>query len=74
MTQPREFSYASFMIRLWRLGTSDTPAAVNHWQCEVEQIQSGQQWKFYSIEEMLQFLEKYTDQSECKNQFFTNFE
>jgi hypothetical protein len=74
MTQSSEFWYASFLVRLWRLGKSDPPAVLNHWQCEIEQIQSGQQWRFYSLEEMLKFLEKYTDQIEDKNQFFTNSE
>jgi hypothetical protein len=51
-------TYLSFLVRLW---CENEPAASDpcpQWQGEVEHIQSGQQWKFNSLDELLEFLRR----------------
>ena len=50
--------YASFMIRLWREKSPGPPQATGDWQGEVEHIQSGRQWRFYGLDELLGWLRR----------------
>ena len=50
--------YASFMIRLWRETGPGPPQATGDWQGEVEHIQSGRQWRFDSLDELLGWLRR----------------
>lgn len=51
-----EFVYASFLIRLWRQTGPLSEVNPGDWQSEVEHIQSGQRWKFHTLEDLLIFL------------------
>ena len=69
-----EFAYASFLIRLWR---QTGPLDLNHpggWQSEVEHIQSGQRWKFGTLEDLLGFLRQQADEMEGMKKFVSGFE
>lgn len=47
--------YASFLIRLWC--TSDSPdSSSDGWLSEVQHIQSGRSWNFYSLHALVDFL------------------
>ena len=60
MAQPvSEPSYRSFLVRLWQAEASATPAT---WQGEVAHIQSGAQWHFASLHELLVFLAQQADE------------
>ncbi len=59
MTQGMQ--YASMIVRLWRLAGKSENAMPVRWQGEVEQIQSGQTWKFSSFEQLVEFLKKQVD-------------
>jgi hypothetical protein len=49
-------SYLSFLIRMWCESIAEEPGSVQDWQGEIEHIQSGRQWQFRTIEELVQFL------------------
>jgi len=44
----------SFLIRLWREAGADPSFA--DWHCEIEHIQTGQRWRFDTLDELLDFL------------------
>ena len=48
--------YKSFLLRLWRKNTDQSPQA--NWEAEIEHIQSGARWEFGTLEEMLEFLQR----------------
>jgi hypothetical protein len=54
-------SYASFLVRLWRKGEPKLPGDTGGWQGEVEHIQSGQQWSFDTLEELLSVLRRQAE-------------
>ena len=52
-----EFTYASFMVRLWR-DPADTagPEQEPVWVGELESIQTGRTWQFQDLEPLLALL------------------
>lgn len=52
----RSVEYASFLIRLWREVGRDQPSPTSDWHSDVEHIQTGEQWKFDTLEGLLSFL------------------
>jgi hypothetical protein len=60
--------YASFMIRLWRENDPQSPAPKSDWLAEVEHIQSGEHWKFNTLDDLLAFL-----QVQCNYSTHPNF-
>ncbi len=48
--------YTSFLIRLWCEQNLEQPGMAVGCCSEVEHIQSGQRWRFVSLDEMLDFL------------------
>ena len=55
--------YVSFLVRLWREGDPDGPAA--GWQGEVEQIQTSQRWTFRTLEGLFDFLRQATEETDA---------
>ena len=51
--------YTSFLLRLWHENESQGQAG--DWQGEIENIQSGQKWKFEKASELLEFLRQQVD-------------
>lgn len=74
MSPAVEFSYASFLIRLWRQTGPLKEQGSNQWQSEVEHIQSGQRWKFNTIEELLDFMRQQAEGLEEIKRFISEFE
>lgn len=60
MSMPIE--YTSFLIRLWRELNPDLHALPAEWQGEAEHIQSGQCWTFGTLDELLGFLRRQTEE------------
>ncbi len=56
MSPPIE--YMSFLIRLWREAEAAAGSASAEWHCEVEHIQTGQRWRFDTLDELLDFLRR----------------
>ncbi|MCE7979779.1 MAG: hypothetical protein DYG89_01190 [Caldilinea sp. CFX5] len=54
--------YASFLIRLSATRAKVGPV-VDDWQGELQHIQSGQRWRFATLDDLLAFLRLYT--AEC---------
>ncbi len=50
--------YTSFLIRLWREQNPAQAGAAVGCCSEVEHIQSGQRWRFASLDEMLDFIQQ----------------
>ena len=57
---PTPIEYASFLVRLWREQNPGAPEPDAAWRSEVEHIQSGQQWAFGTLDELLDFLRGQT--------------
>jgi len=57
-------AYVSFLIRLWREDDLDPTAPAAEWKAQVEHIQSGRQWTFRTVEEMLAFLRRQVNATE----------
>jgi len=74
MPQNIEFAYASFLIRLWRQTNPAYGAGSRDWQSEVDHIQSGQRWKFTTVDDLLNFLRQSTEDSEVMRSFLSGFE
>ena len=74
MSPTVEFAYASFLIRLWRQTGPLNPDLTGDWQSEVEQIQTGQRWKFTTLEELLNFMRQQADEMEGMKKFISEFE
>lgn len=62
MSTPIE--YASFLVRLWREAGPNGCEHIIDWQSEVEHIQTGRRWKFHTVDELLSFLRRQTDEPE----------
>ncbi len=58
---PVRQKYASFLIRMWREVDPAAPDAAAEWRGEIEHIQSGQRWRFVSIEALLACLRLQTE-------------
>jgi len=54
-------TYASYLVRLWRQPVAESDGAVE-WQGEVEHIQSGQQWRFECLPDLLTLLRVQADE------------
>ena len=61
MPQNIQFAYASYLIRLWRQTGPLNPDHPGDWQSEIEHIQSGQRWKFNTLDDLLVFLRQQPD-------------
>ena len=53
--------YVSFMIRLWREKCPEPPETTADWQGEVEHIQTGRRWSFDTLDELLCFLRRQSE-------------
>lgn len=69
-----EFAYASFLIRLWRQTGPLNPERPGDWQSEVEHIQSGQHWKFTTLDELLDFMRQQAEDMDGMKKFVPGFE
>ena len=58
-----ETEYVSFLVRMWREEDPEQPGRFGDWQGEVEHIQSGRQWSFVRLEELLEFLRRQTEET-----------
>jgi len=56
--------YASFLIRLWREAAADPAEVTADWHSEVEHIQTGERWSFDTLDAMLGFLRRGTENPE----------
>ena len=61
--------YASFLIRVWRetgprCDALEECVAPQDWQGEVEHIQTGERWSFSTLDELLGFLRRQTENPE----------
>jgi hypothetical protein len=74
MPQTIEYSYASYLVRLWRQSLLEGGACCNDWQSEVDHIQSGQRWTFGTLDDLLLFLRQKTEESEERRSFISRFE
>jgi hypothetical protein len=54
--------YASFLVRLWRETAADARQLTADWQSEVEHIQTGERWSFSTLEELLEFLRRESEE------------
>jgi hypothetical protein len=59
MSEPA--TYVSFLVRLWREPSQETPAPPADWHCEAECIQTGQRWTFTTLEELLDLLLRWME-------------
>ena len=66
--------YASFLIRLWRQTGPLNPDRPGEWQSEIEHIQTGQRWKFSTLEELLDFMRQQAGEMEGMKKFISEFE
>jgi hypothetical protein len=58
-------TYFSFIVRIWRERSLTHPEIVKPgWQGEVEQIQTGEQWTFETLDEMLRFFRRRKEEME----------
>ncbi len=53
--------YMSFVIRLWRESSPQPGGLPTSWQIEAEYIQTGQVWKFETLNELFDFLQQQTE-------------
>lgn len=54
-------TYVSFLVRLWRERSPESPAPPTDWHSEVEHIQSGRRWSFSTLDELLAFLRRQAE-------------
>ena len=54
--------YLSFLVRLWREGDPDGPAA--GWHGELEHIQTSQRRAFHTVEGLLDLLRQATEEAD----------
>jgi hypothetical protein len=47
-------SYHSYLIRSWRESSANDSEV--RWRGEVESVQTGQKWRFYSLDDLLAFI------------------
>ena len=62
---PTSIEYASFLIRVWREQNPERGEPTADWCGEVEHIQSGQRWTFSTLDELLGFLRRQTENPEA---------
>ena len=74
MSPSVEFAYASFLIRLWRQTGPLNPDRPGEWQSEIEHIQTGQRWKFSTLEELLDFMRQQAEELDGMKRFISEFE
>ena len=56
--------YVSFLIRMWREPSPEWSDELSaDWHSEVEHIQSGQRWTFSTLDELLDFLRRWVEDS-----------
>ncbi len=49
-------TYLSLLVRMWHEEDSKAAATPGDWHSEVEHIQSGQQWKFETLNDLVNFV------------------
>ena len=54
--------YASFLIRIWREPETGPPEPSAAWHSELEHIQTGERWHFDTLEDLLAFLRRQTEE------------
>jgi len=54
--EPIDGKYDSLIVRLWRPSGGEAAGQKTGWCSEVEHIQSGGQWNFFTIGELERFL------------------
>ena len=57
-----EFSYASFMVRIWRRVNSAAEGDPCRWLGEIEHLQSGQHWRFDTLDELPELLRRQAEE------------
>jgi hypothetical protein len=55
--------YASFLVRVWRADRQEAAPSAEAWQGELEHIQSGQQWTFQALEELVHLLRRQVEEA-----------
>jgi hypothetical protein len=55
-------TYVSFLIRLWRERSPESPEPSADWHSEVEHIQTGRRWTFSALDELLSFLRRQAEE------------
>jgi phytoene/squalene synthetase len=53
--------YASLLIRLWREVAAEALDVSADWHSEVEHIQTGERWAFGTLDELLEFLRRESE-------------
>ena len=56
MPTSASIEYTSFLVRLWREVGDERLVLPTAWQAEVEHIQTGERWRFETLEQLLDFL------------------
>ena len=57
-----EFSYASFMVRIWRRVNGSAEGDPCRWLGEIEHLQSGQHWRFDTLDELPELLRRQAEE------------
>lgn len=55
--------YSSFLLRIWQITNTDHATHNPDWVLEIESVQSGEIWKFNSLEELFLLLQAQIDGS-----------
>jgi hypothetical protein len=57
-----EFRYASFMVRIWRSVNGAVEGDPCRWLGEIEHLQSGQHWRFETLDELPELLRRQAEE------------
>ncbi|HRQ40512.1 MAG TPA: hypothetical protein PLD25_21570 [Chloroflexota bacterium] len=56
-----DITYASFLLRFWRMSEASPSAPDTHWLFEIESVQSGHTWQGESLEALIAWLKGQAD-------------
>ena len=57
----KKIIYRSFLLRIWYISNTDRATGINNLVLEVESVQSGDIWKFNTLEELFQHFKEQLD-------------
>jgi hypothetical protein len=57
-----EFRYASFIVRIWRRVNGAAKGDDCCWLGEIEHLQSGQRWRFDTLDEVPELLQRQAEE------------
>ena len=60
---PSPPTYASFLVRLWRVGDPGRGTPPAGWQGEVEHIQTSRRWTFSTWDQLLGLLQQVGEEA-----------